>query len=91
MSGHEEKSLSFETAFHRLEEILEKMNSNEIGLDESIKLYEEADKLIKICSKQLHDAEKRVEVLIKNRDGSLALNAEQKPALEPWKPHNHTI
>ncbi|HKY99828.1 MAG TPA: exodeoxyribonuclease VII small subunit, partial [Rhabdochlamydiaceae bacterium] len=64
-----ENSLSFELAYQRLEEILEKMNSGKVSLDESLKLYEEADRLISSCNKRLSDAEKKIEVLIKNRDG----------------------
>lgn len=70
---------SFEEAFTRLEQILEKMNSGAVSLDESLKLYEEADKLITSCSKRLNDAERKIETLIKNRNGELALGADQKP------------
>jgi len=74
--------LSFETAFARLEEILEKMNSGSVSLDESLKLYEEADKLINICSKRLNAAEKKIETLIKNRKGELVLGSDQRPLTE---------
>lgn len=74
--------LSFETAFARLEEILEKMNSGSVSLDESLKLYEEADKLINICSNRLNAAEKKIETLIKNRKGELVLGADQRPTTE---------
>jgi len=74
--------LSFEVAFARLEEILEKMNSGSVSLDESLKLYEEADKLINICSKRLNSAEKKIETLIKNRKGELVLGPDQKPMTE---------
>ncbi|MDP1834772.1 MAG: exodeoxyribonuclease VII small subunit [Chlamydiales bacterium] len=70
----------FEKAFARLETILERMNAGESSLDESLKLFEEADGLIIGCNKRLCDAERRVETLIKNRNGELALGADQKPA-----------
>ena len=56
-------SCTFEAAFLRLEEILDKMNSNEISLGESLTLYEEADRLIAMCSKKLNEAERKVEIL----------------------------
>ena len=71
--------IPFEKAFTRLEEILERMNSGTISLDESLKLYEEADTLIATCSKRLTDAERKIEILIKNRNGDLTLGADQKP------------
>ncbi len=75
--------MPFEAAFARLEAILEKMNSGTISLDESLKLYEEADALINICSKRLNDAERKIEVLIKNRSGDLAL-ANDKPTTQDF-------
>jgi exodeoxyribonuclease VII small subunit len=75
---------NFESAFARLEEILERMNSGSISLDESLKLYEEADALVNMCSKRLNDAERKIEILIKNRGGELALNAEQKPITQDF-------
>jgi len=70
---------TFEESFSRLEQILEKMNSGSISLDESLKLFEEADKLITFCGKRLNDAERKIEMLIKNRNGELALGSDQKP------------
>lgn len=78
------KELSFEEAFARLEQILEKMNSAAIGLDESLKLYEEADSLIGACNKRLVDAEKKIEILIKNRNGELSLGSDQKPLTQEF-------
>lgn len=79
-----EKELSFEAAFARLEEILEKMNSGSISLDESLKLYEEADKLIIMCQKRLTDAERKIETLVKNRNGEVVLGADQKPITQDF-------
>lgn len=75
---------SFEASFERLEEILERMNSGETTLDESLKLYEEADKLIIGCSKKLNDAERKIEILIKNRNGEVALGSDQKPLTQDF-------
>lgn len=75
---------TFEEAFARLETILEKMNSNAISLDQSLALYEEADKLINLCSKRLNDAERKVEMLIKNRSGEVQLGPDQKPLTQNY-------
>jgi exodeoxyribonuclease VII small subunit len=84
MATTQPTELTFESAFARLEEILEKMNSGTISLDESLKLYEEADRLILTCSKRLTDAERKIEILIKNRNGELALGADQKPLVQDF-------
>ncbi len=73
---------TFEASFARLEEILEKLNSGNVSLDESLKLYEEADQLIVTCSKRLNEAERRIEVLMKNRNGELVLGPDSKPMCE---------
>ena len=75
---------TLESSFVRLEEILEKMNSGEIGLDDSLKLYEEADKLILECHKQLTASEQKVETLIKNRQNQLQTDENNEPIKQPF-------
>ncbi len=90
MTKEKKEELSFEKGFARLEQILEKMGSNTISLDESLALYEEADSLIKICNKKLNDAEKKVEILIKNRNGELTLGDTERPQTENFTPGSST-
>jgi len=75
----ETKLPSFEKAFERLETILETLNSGHATLDESLKLYEEAEKLIAFCGKKLTDAEKKIEMLTKQRTGELTLGPDGRP------------
>ena len=81
-----EQSLSFETAYARLEEILEKMNSGKVSLEDSLKLYEEADRLINWCSRRLTEAEKKIEILVKNREGDLMVDEQGQPVSQPFAP-----
>ena len=66
-----EKNQSFEENYDRLEKILTKMNSSEIALEESLKLFEEADSLIRNCGDKLQGAKQKIEVLIKDRNGNV--------------------
>ena len=50
-----EKENNFESNLKKLEEIVEKLESGSIGLEESVKLYEEGMKIKKICDKKLKD------------------------------------
>ncbi|MFZ0566185.1 MAG: exodeoxyribonuclease VII small subunit [Chlamydiales bacterium] len=75
-------TFNFEQSFARLEEILERMNSGKLTLEESLKLYEEADKLIISCMTRLNGVEKRIELLIKNRNGELILDEEEEAKTE---------
>jgi exodeoxyribonuclease VII small subunit len=81
---------SFEAAYARLEEILEKMNSGKVSLEESLALYEEADRLTNWCSEQLTKAEKKIETLVKNRDSALQLNEQGRPQTQPFAQTAHT-
>jgi exodeoxyribonuclease VII small subunit len=62
--------LSFEQALHRLEEIVNQLEAGEAPLESALKLYEEGVKLSRVCTQQLQDAERRVEVL-EDKDGEL--------------------
>jgi exodeoxyribonuclease VII small subunit len=77
-------SLSFEAAFARLEEILERLNSGTISLDDSVKLYEEADQLIAICNKRLNDAERKIEALVKKPNGEPIFGNDGKPLTQDY-------
>lgn len=77
--------LTFETAFSRLEAIVEKLNSGALSLDESLKLYVEADTLINTCGKKLNEAERKIEILVKNRNGELTLGTDQKPQTQDFR------
>jgi exodeoxyribonuclease VII small subunit len=81
-----QETLSFEKAFERLEQILGSMNSGKVSLEDSLKLFEEAEKLMRLCSTRLNTAEKKIEQLIKNRSREVVLDEEQKPKVESFHP-----
>jgi exodeoxyribonuclease VII small subunit len=55
---------NFETALQELEEIVAKLESQELPLEDSLTLFEKGIRLSKICSKKLTEAEKKVELLV---------------------------
>jgi exodeoxyribonuclease VII small subunit len=60
LAAKNKKVLSFEDSLNRLEEISELLENESLGLDESIKLYEEGIKLSKSCFETLDKAELKV-------------------------------
>ena len=56
----------FETALKRLEEIVKKLENGELSLDSALQLFEEGIKLSRFCHTRLEEAERRVEILLKN-------------------------
>jgi len=62
---------TFEERLGRLEEIVEQLESGEVGLDASLKLYAEGADLIKACRKDLAVAENRIQALTETAEGDL--------------------
>ena len=70
----EENVLGFEAALKRLEEIVASMESGEVDLDTMIALFEEGQRLVKQCSATLNDVEKRIEKIVDDGKGGLAVD-----------------
>jgi exodeoxyribonuclease VII small subunit len=65
------KKGDFEKSLTRLEEVVKRLESAELSLDEAMKYFEEGVKLSRECQKQLEEAEGRVEILLKKTDGKI--------------------
>jgi exodeoxyribonuclease VII small subunit len=59
----------FEDAMERLEQIVEGLESGDLSLEESLKIFEEGMNLVNFCSKKLEEAEQKVTILIKESEG----------------------
>jgi len=62
---------TFEEAIKKLEAIVEKLEKEDLGLDESLKAFEEGVKLSRFCSNKLDEAERKVEILLRDEKGEL--------------------
>jgi exodeoxyribonuclease VII small subunit len=61
----------FEDSLKQLETIVNQLEKGDLPLEESIKLFEEGIRLSSACKEELDAAEGKVQVLLKQRDGSL--------------------
>ena len=61
----------FEASLSRLEEIVTSLEGGELPLEQSLKLFEEGIKLARICNARLEEAERKVEVLLKDKAGRM--------------------
>lgn len=61
----ESEKITFEEALKQLEETVMKMEKGDLSLDENIQFFEKGSKLADFCTKQLSEAEKKIEVLLK--------------------------
>ena len=63
----------FETALNKLEEVVKKLEGGELSLEDSLKAFEEGVKQAAYCTGKLNEAEKRVELLLKQKDGGFTM------------------
>jgi len=61
----------FEDALNKLEKIVSKLEEGDIPLEESLKLFEEGIRLSRFCNQKLDETEKKVEILLKGKNGIL--------------------
>lgn len=64
-----DKEFGFEEALAKLETIVADMESGRLGLADSMKRFEEGMTLAGFCSAKLGEAEKKIEILLRNADG----------------------
>ena len=65
--------ISFEASLERLENLVNKMESGNATLEQSLVWFEEGMDLIKLCQVQLNNAEQKVQELVKKTDGKFEL------------------
>lgn len=68
--------VSFEQAIDQLEQLIEKIESGEVGLEQALKHYEQGTQLIKRCRSILDSAEKRIAELTETEGGGLEMSGE---------------
>lgn len=71
MAKTEEKELTFEESLEKLENIVKKLESGEVPLDDAINEFNEAMLLAKSCDEKLKSAEEAITKIV-NSDGSLS-------------------
>ncbi|MDP6558930.1 MAG: exodeoxyribonuclease VII small subunit [Candidatus Binatia bacterium] len=69
----EREEKKFEVAVGELEEVVERLESGDLSLEESLAVFEKGVKLVEFCNKRLREVEKRIDLLVKDRDGQLQL------------------
>lgn len=62
---------TFETSFAELEQIVGRLEDGDLPLEDSLELFEKGIKLSRECRTRLVDAERRIEILMKDAAGNL--------------------
>jgi exodeoxyribonuclease VII small subunit len=73
---------TFEKAMEQLEEIVQELESVDLPLEKAIKKFEEGVQLAKFCSDKLDETEKRISILLKDKNGHVI----EKPFFSDTEP-----
>ena len=66
MAKVQNKDFSYEKSIERINELLDKMENDDISLSENMEYFKEAKSLIKLCNEYLSNMEKEFEVIVAN-------------------------
>lgn len=66
MAKEQNKDFSYEKSIERINELLDKMENDDISLSENMEYFKEAKSLIKLCNEYLSNMEKEYEVIVAN-------------------------
>ncbi len=71
MAAKEKKK--FEEVVKELERVVEQLESGELSLEDSLAAFENGVRLVKLCNQKLTEVERKIELLVKDKDGKLQL------------------
>ena len=71
-------NIKFEEALLKLEEIVDKLEAGDISLDDSLKVFEEGNDLVKLCLKKLNEAEQKLKSISDDLDIDNLMNDQEE-------------
>lgn len=74
MARKDKLEKKFEGALQELEKVVEQLESGDLSLEDSLAAFEDGVRLVKYCNQKLTEVERRIELLVKNKEGKLQLN-----------------
>ena len=73
MARKEPTDKKFESALEELEQVVEQLESGELSLEDSLSAFEKGVGLVRFCNQKLSEVEKKIELLVKDKEGKLQL------------------
>ena len=74
---NDEQAQSFESSLEALEKIVQQLETGDLALEKSLELFEQGIKLSRQCQERLNQAERRIEVLLRDNQG--------RPVVSPFE------
>jgi exodeoxyribonuclease VII small subunit len=75
MARKDATNKKFESALEDLEQVVEQLESGELSLEDSLAAFEKGVGLVQFCNQKLNEVEKKIELLVKDKEGKLQLKA----------------
>ena len=72
---NEEQPKSFEASLEALEQIVRQLEGGDLPLEKSLELFEDGIRLSRQCQERLNQAERRIEVLLRDNQGRPVVSA----------------
>jgi exodeoxyribonuclease VII small subunit len=69
MAKNDEQPKSFEASLEALEQIVHELERGDLPLEKSLELFEDGIRLSRQCQERLNQAERRIEVLLRDNQG----------------------
>jgi exodeoxyribonuclease VII small subunit len=79
MKNIEEQSRTFEASLEALEQIVQQLESGDLPLEKSLELFEQGIRLSRECQERLSQAERRIEILLRDNQGRPVVSAFKEP------------
>ena len=73
MAKKDQEKKKFKDALGELENVVEQLESGDLSLEDSLAAFENGVRLVKFCNQKLSEVERKIELLVKDRDGKLQL------------------
>ena len=82
MPKRDQQTKKFEAALEELEQVVEQLESGDLSLEDSLAAFEKGVGLVKLCNEKLTEVEKKVELLVKDKEGKFQLKPFESGAEE---------
>jgi exodeoxyribonuclease VII small subunit len=85
MKNNEDQSRTFEASLEALEQIVHQLESGDLALEKSLELFEHGIRLSRECQERLSQAERRIEILLRDNQGRpmvAAFDEEKQPGAD---------
>jgi exodeoxyribonuclease VII small subunit len=82
MSNSQEQGRTFEASLEALEQIVRQLEDGDLSLEKSLELFEQGIRLSRECQERLSQAERRIEILLRDNQGRPVTAAYNQPAID---------